>query len=76
MPGRIEWTTTDRFAIQVSETDRHVSAILYRAAGARWMMDYTAGGAAHTVDLVHARTPWPSALRRALAECEQHMPRR
>ncbi len=67
---------TDRsIGMRLMHAERHVSALLTHN-GARWMLEYTTVGVAHTVDLVHGNTPWPTALRRALADCEQVLMRR
>jgi hypothetical protein len=68
---------TDRIGMRLTRGDgeRHVSALLTRTPDG-WVLEYTTIGVAHTVALVHARAPWPTALRRALADCEQVLARR
>jgi hypothetical protein len=57
-------------ALRLTSGDRHISASLARRDG-RWMLDYTTTGSVHTVNLVAGKAPWSTALRRALADCEQ-----
>jgi len=39
---------------------------------AGWQLRYEIRGNVMLVEIAPSRTPWPTALRRALAECEIH----
>jgi len=64
------------FRLTNVERPGHVSALLTHEAGG-WMLRMGDGAAdAVTRHLAPARTAWPSALRHALAVCEEHLLRR
>jgi hypothetical protein len=67
---------TRRIPFRLSTDARHVSALLtHEAAG--WTLRFSDGDAEPvTRHLAPSRTVWPSALRLALAVCEERLGRR
>ncbi len=76
---RLEVSAADAahsIAIRLTRADRHVSALLTHTPDG-WTLRMGRGDAeAVTRHLKPAATPWPAALRLALAVCEERLARR
>lgn len=77
---QVEAADLTRIGIRLSTADHHVSALLTHTPRDGWVMRMGDGGdgAADTVTrhLKPAVTPWHTALRLALAICEERLIRR
>jgi hypothetical protein len=63
---------TEKLAIRLEHGGQHVSAILTLEERG-WVLRYTTGRETHTRAVGPIRRPWYSALRQALADCDEQM---
>jgi len=69
---QVDSPDTRRFAIRMHSHAGELTAAMSHEGVAGWQLRYEIRGNVMLVEIAPSRTPWPTALRRALAECEIH----